>query len=307
MNLRPSQNERTKYGVDYSKDTDFSAYARLLQSKWRESKKLPYNRAKYGNFLPAQFAKTAKSNFLTENIKLLVEYELLRKANFNKLIREDRMWENLLSSQPLCFNLFGELHFDHKLATKFFKKLFPQMVDKVTDIFFEHSPGRGNEIFTGDHSAFDIFVEYSREGIKGFIGIEVKYAECLKEESSSKAEAILKKHSARYSQLTTLDVFKPGAIMNVSKPPLSQIWRDHLLSISTRNSYDEGFFVFLFPSQNSHCKQGVEDYQNFLIGNNSDQEKTGFYPRHLDDFIRTLRQLHPTDWTAELEKRYLGT
>jgi hypothetical protein len=300
--IRPPKEERIKFNVDYSQDTDFSAYARLLQSKWREEKGLPF--VKYGNFLPADIAKNQKANFLTEKIKTLVQYELFRKAIFHKLIEENRIWKNLLSSQPLCFNLFGELHFDHNLATKFFRKLFPNKIGVVTEVLFEHSPGRGDTKFTGDHSAFDVFIEYSRYEIKGFIGIEVKYAENLKEESEKNATATFNKHQKEYTRLTTSDIFKLNAIETLRHVPLSQIWRDHLLSIATKQDYDEGFFVFLFPAKNTQCQDGVDNYKKYLVSDN--EEQTGFYPRHLEYFINTLNEIINVDWTKELKERYLG-
>jgi hypothetical protein len=284
-------------------DTDFSAYARLLQSKWRVKKHLPF--VSYGNFLPADIAKRDKSNFLTDKIKTLVQYELYRKGIFGKLIKEDRLLENILSSQPLCFNLFGELHFDLKLATKYFKKLFPDKIEFVTEVLFEHSPGRGDNKFTGDHSAFDVFIEYNRGKTIGFIGIEVKYAESLKEETQKTATATFKKHEPEYKRLTNPDIFKPDAIEILKQVPLSQIWRDHLLSIATRTIYDEGFFVFLFPSKNEQCQNGVDDYKKYL--SSTDEEKTGFYPRHLEDFVNALTEILPADWTKELKERYIGT
>ena len=63
---RPAKDERIKFNVDYPQDTDFSAYARLLQSKWRHKKGFP--ELKLGNFLDLDFAKTTKSNFLTDKI-----------------------------------------------------------------------------------------------------------------------------------------------------------------------------------------------------------------------------------------------
>ncbi|MBK8551062.1 MAG: hypothetical protein IPL53_08415 [Ignavibacteria bacterium] len=39
--------------------------------------------------------------------------------------------------------------------------------------------GRGSKEYSGDHSAFDVFVEFVRNEKKGFIGIEVKYSENL--------------------------------------------------------------------------------------------------------------------------------
>ena len=57
---RPKKEERVKYNVDYPQDTEFSAYARLLQSKWRDKKGFPDG--KLGNFLDIEFAKTTKAN-----------------------------------------------------------------------------------------------------------------------------------------------------------------------------------------------------------------------------------------------------
>ena len=80
---------------------------------------------------------------------------------------EPRIWNNLLSSQPLCFNLFGELYYDLDLATKFFKKLFPDRVSFVTKIDFEYSSRRNKP----NNSAFDVDVEYLYKGAKYFFGI----------------------------------------------------------------------------------------------------------------------------------------
>jgi hypothetical protein len=300
---KPTKEILEKHNAFYKPDSDFSAIGRLRQSQWRERKEYPAG--KLGNYLTADFAIKSKANYLTDKIKTLVQYEVYKSSLEGKLISEPRIWDNLLSSQPLCFNLFGELHFDLKLATKYFKKLFPTRVNKITAIKFEHSPGRGNADYTGDHSAFDVFVEYVNEiGKKGFIGIEVKYAENLKDDKE-KTEATFQKHKEQYLKFaTTSKLFPASSIDKLKQTPLQQIWRDHLLSIATMKDYDEGFFVFLFPSQNKECQIAVDNYIQQL--NTANEEKNGFYSRHLDEFITTLKQLHKADWTTELEERYLG-
>ncbi len=299
---RPTKEEQIKYSTDYSKDTDFSAFARLLQSKWRDSK--GYDYVKYGNFLDVEFAKSTKANYLTDNIKQLVTNAVTNAKKDGSIIGEPRIWNNLLSSQPLCFNLFGELHYNLNLATRYFKELFPERIDTVTSVKFEYSAGRGNIEYTGDHSAFDVFVEYKKNGKFGFIGIEVKYAESLREESKQQALETFKKHKKEYLKLTTDKVFKPNAIEFLTQIPLSQIWRDHLLSLAHLKDYDEGFFVFLFPKENRHCQNGVDEYKKHLISEN--EEQTGFYPRYLDSFIQNLAEICNVEWTKELKKRYLG-
>lgn len=301
--IRPSESEMIKYYVHYPDDTDFAAHARLLQSKWRESK--GYDKLKYGNFLDIEFAKVSKANFLTENIKRLVTDSLLNANKFGgPMIGEPRIWNNLLSSQPLCFNLFGELHYDLELATNYFQELFPNKIDEIISIKFEYSAGRGDSEYTGDYSAFDVFVEYIREDQLGFIGIEVKYSESLKEETKEKAEASFKKNQKAYTRLTTNEIFIPNSIEKLKQIPISQIWRDHILSLAHKKDYNEGFFIFLYPKSNIECQDGVAKYKECLVSDN--EEVTGFFPRYLEDFIITLRKLVPTDWTKELQERYIG-
>ena len=306
--MRPTLDERIAFHVDYSEDTDFSAYARLLQSRWRTSKGYPMG--KLGNYLESDFAKASKSNFLTERVRSLAADEMAKAKESGALFNEARMWDNLLSSQPLCFNLFGELAVDMDAATICFKKLFPSRIGRVTAVKFEYSPGRGDAQYTGDKSAFDVFVEYERGGKNGFLGIEVKYAESLREEQPRKSAEIFEKNGVRYTELTeALGVFAPHAIDTLASPPLSQIWRDHLLALAllnhTERKYDEGVFVFLFPSLNKQCQDGVDEYAKYLSSN--DDTISGFCPRHLEDFIHTVANHYQTDWSAELRSRYLGS
>jgi hypothetical protein len=74
------------------------------------------------------------------------------------------------------------------------RELFPSRIGEVTAVRFEHSPGRGDPRYTGDRSAFDVFVEHATpSGARGFVGIEVKYHEGLTEAASS--------HKPRYDAL----------------------------------------------------------------------------------------------------------
>jgi hypothetical protein len=300
--IRPPKEELDKFFAYYSKDNECSAYLRLLQSKWRDRNKYPMGIL--GNYLKDEFAITSKANFLTDNIRNLATMEVTNAKENGAIISEPRIWNNLLSSQPLCFNLFGEMHYDLNLATEFFKSLFPTRIDKVTSVKFEYSAGRGNKNYTGDHSALDVFIEYTKDSKKGFIGIEVKYSESLSEETKETAERNFNRHESEYLRLTSDDIFIPGSVKYLKQVPISQIWRDHLLAIAHLKDYDTGFFVFLFPKVNIRCQNGVDEYQKYL--NTVDEEKSGFYPRYLDDFILSLRKIHNKEWTRELEERYLG-
>lgn len=63
------------------------------------------------------FAKETGAIFLTNGIFEIVKFEVKNKHIDGKVIKEPRIWNNLLSSQPLAFNLYGELKRDLELAT----------------------------------------------------------------------------------------------------------------------------------------------------------------------------------------------
>jgi hypothetical protein len=301
--MRPDKKQLDKFRAFHKADSEFAASARLKQSVWRERKGFKSPEDKLGNYLDPDFAKTTKCNFLTDRIKTLVQYEVYLSHQNHKLISEPRIWENLLSSQPLAFNLLGELHFDLNLATKFFKKKYPNSVAEVTKILFEHSPSRGNIEYTGDHSAFDVFIEFlSKDKQKGFIGIEVKYAENMSDSKES-CDQIFKDHGRRYIELSQkFNIFKDGSFDNLKNSPLQQVWRDHLLAISTLKDYDQGFFVFLYPKDNNDCKRVVADYCQYLI---HDSTKCQFVPETLETYIDVLSRCSKADWINEFTARYL--
>ncbi len=52
------------------------------------------------------------------------------------------MWADLLSSEALSINLFGDLAADHALADHAVHAWWPDAPGTVADVRFEHSPGR---------------------------------------------------------------------------------------------------------------------------------------------------------------------
>jgi hypothetical protein len=312
------KNECEKFHTYNPQDSNFANYAKLLQSKWRDKKGYPIAKlndtTKYGHFIETDFAINEEVNFLTENIRKLVIEELETKATV-----QENIYENLVSSKSLCFNLFGELHFNHELAANLFKTVFPKQtssfseklpeINIVTSVLFDYSPYKTNNNFVGDNASFDVFIEYtSNDGKKGFIGIDVKYSETLLEDAD-KAIETYKKYENDYLKLATEDLFLQEHLDNFKKPPLFQLWRKHLLSLSILKNklYEEGFFLFLFPNGNDECYKEANLYraqQKFPYRWNEHQ--TGYYWRFLQDFIENLDKLVNQTWMTELKERYLG-
>ena len=290
-------------------------YYRYLQTIWRESKGLPVrknegqtNTEVYGNY-----TSDPNGNFMTPYIQRLVDEELSNKGD--RLMDEKRMRENLLSSQPLCFNLFGELKRDSDKALKFFNIIYKDYFISIDNILFEHNPARRDPRLTGDRSAFDVFVDYtSNERKKGFIGIEVKYAETLREGADSVQDILNKQfcdeprtRKNRYEELSE-GLFKREDFKLLETLPYFQIWRDHLLAVSMCKAfpeeYEEGFFMFLSPHTNIQCRKAVNHYKDLLL--EKDKLKSHFDIQWIEDFINTLNSVYNEDWTQEMGHRYLG-
>ena len=89
---------------------DYQWKLRLLQSLWREEQGFPigeYRGRPSGNRLAMPEAKEDLVNYLTPTIRGVVTREVDHLKSQD--VDEGRLYENLLSSQPLCFNPFGEL------------------------------------------------------------------------------------------------------------------------------------------------------------------------------------------------------
>jgi hypothetical protein len=75
---------------------------------------LSHGKERYGNYLePADGA--GGFNFLSDDIFTVAKEREQRNAG---AVDADRLWRNLLSSQPMCFNLFAMLSRDLPLASK---------------------------------------------------------------------------------------------------------------------------------------------------------------------------------------------
>lgn len=211
-------------------DNAFQRRARLLQALWREEQRFPvglHRGAALGSRLAMPGAREHLWNYLSEGARDAVTAEVLAPdRDTDKLYSQPRIFEDLLSSQPRCFNLFGELRADLDLATSVCAGLWPDRVAEVTGVEFEHSPGRGDPRYLGNRSAHDVLVRYrSPSGATGFLGVEVKYHENLRVKAAT--------HKPRYDEVAeAAGCFRPDALEELRHPPLQQLWLDHLLALS---------------------------------------------------------------------------
>ena len=279
---------------------DFQKRARILQALWREERGYPIGELAgkpRGARLAMPWAKESMANFLNEEVRLVVRDALdpLKKVR-GQLIKPSRMYANLLSSQPMAFNLFAPLQCDLDLATAAFRELTDGRAHQVTGIDFEYSPGRGDEAYTGDHSAFDVYVRYNTaENSPGFVGIEVKYHENLNEEASD--------HRDRYDEVADLmGCFDTSCRDRLRSKPLQQIWRDHLLAgaLLFADGFADGSFVFLSPVANNACNEAIAAYRDCLLCEES------FSHWSCESFVAALQKHTSAAWVDAFADRYLA-
>lgn len=300
MNQRPEVLLRRYHAWERNTDKlDFQWRARLLQSLWRDEQGLTageYRGKLRGARLVMPEAKDTLANYLTPAIGEVVRKEVEDPIRAQgKLYGRPRIYDNLLSSQPLCFNLFGELTLDLEFATKALRDMTAGRIGRVVAIDFEYSPGRGDDRYTGDRSAFDVYVRYETpSGGTGFVGIEVKYHEGLDDPVAD--------HRPRYDEVAAeMDCFVPDQLPRLRERPLQQVWRDHLLVGAHQrvDGFEDAFFAFLYPEGNTACSNAVEQYGQCLSGSDSFEGWT------LERLVACLATHSSAQWIRDLHHRYL--
>ena len=313
MQKRPKNCDGPKKSIEYGigpqckSDPKFMARMRFHQSWYRANVLcVPYGKgpkqndtSERGNMLNCE--NGAKGfNFLTTDIFGVVQSRLKDPSG---TVEKFRLLHNMLSSQPMCFNLFGQLVADHDFATKFFKRIIPNEVKKVIDVKIEYAPEPSSD-YLNDRTAFDAFVDFIQpDGTHGFVGIETKLTEPFSEKFYD---------TPIYRYWTKLD---DSPWPKESWPKLSdinhnQLWRNHLLvvAMSHQSPYTCGFLMLVRHPEDEQCTKVVDNYTGLL---KSDDKSFLDYP--LDKLTDKMELcLKNTDTLLvnclnEFKKRYLNT
>ncbi|MBT7095001.1 MAG: hypothetical protein HN936_17270 [Bacteroidetes bacterium] len=265
--------------VDKHTDPEIMAFkrrARLKQALWREGKRFDIGtqptRPKegqpsrpLGSRIPFEFAKDTKANFLTKKVREAVQYRI-EHPEHHQMLKEDRLYCDLLSSMPMCFNLFGSLYGDMDAADKAIHSWWEDVPGRVSAMRFEWSPGR---LLQGEYlenrSAFDVAFELTlTNGTYGILGVETKYHEDCKREKIPRDDRL-----RRYKEVTDKSgAFEPEACNTILGTNLQQIWLDHLLALSmvqhTSHKWSWAKFVLVYPARNISYARATENYTKIL-------------------------------------------
>ena len=291
--------------------TAFKQQARLRQAAWREGLRLPAGTSPYdpssaktpekvrrvGSRIAHDVAWSSKANLMSEAARAAAG-QRRDEAQPRQMLNWDRVWCDLLSSMPLCFNLFGPVSVDLALAQRAVNTWFPEAPGTVEDVILEWSPERRTDRYLRNGTAFDAAVILRLpDGKRGVIGIETKYHEHLGPDEVPESSRL-----AHYRAIADKsEAFARGSVDRLVGAPLQQIWQDHLLTQSMLLQADEDWgwarFVLVYPSRNPSFAEGVQQYAALLA------KPESFQPRTLESLLGA--QALPEVDASALKDRYI--
>jgi len=253
--------------------------------------------------------KSTGKNFLSKATCEAVQETLQNRTGKSPgIIREDRLCTNLLSSQPMCFNLFGNLSKDRILAIGILRNYLPE-IEQVGKVMFEYAP---EERYTGDNSAFDVAIEVVTKDGNGLLGLECKYTDefSYKDQKTGIVYGALGDPSrATYEQVfKRSDCFLQSFDAYVRDKRVNQLFRNQLIAESLIQNEKKYAFVrtgLVYHQDDSKALECGTHFQNML----RDGEKR-FKIITIQDFIGMAQKLEldwdTRVWTMLVWARYSG-
>ncbi|MEP7112929.1 MAG: hypothetical protein ABI862_06665 [Ilumatobacteraceae bacterium] len=254
----------------------FRRQTRLQQARWREANQHPMGTQPIvpkpgqtrirpvGSRLPLDYAQESGASFLTS-----AAWDAARARSAyiepRQSIDHQRLWADLLSSDALTFNLFGDLAADLTLATRAVHGWFPDMRGRVKGVRFIHSPGWLDPAFTNSLRSFDAAFDLDLDdGTVAIVAVGVRYHEY------NKAETPRPENLAHYSKVAERShVFVPGAIATLEqRGDLCELWLQHLLLLSMLQHHSGewtcGRYLIVHPADNADAVDACARYHDFL-------------------------------------------
>jgi hypothetical protein len=298
------------HGVDCIIDTRFRAATRLLQSLWLKDNNIATRVHVRSNedgdiitplgSLLSREAANAGRNFLSPAIHTFVRHELILREE-GAYFDEERLLGNALSSGPMTFNLFAPLAMDLKLASAVFRHLLPDFVNNVVNIRFETSPGRHEDRFLNDGTAFDLSVEViTTDGQQATIFTEIKLSESMDGPSA--------RLRPRYSEASRqVGLFIDPDAASLRSLALEQLWREHMLA---QLAVDESvtpraLFLAIGPRLNRRVQAAFRCYANELIPEDDlADDRVRFQAITLEAVVDAIHQAGAAELAKKLWARY---
>ena len=292
---------RLAYAEDSVRTRDY----RRLQSRWRETA-LGLAPGSYtdrnsvtrplGSLLPHGCTKL--DQLLSDDA---VAYAVARLPEIEAEGRKaapNRLWHNMLSSQPMCFALFGHLDAHRDAAARVLNAVMPWPVDSIERILVEHAPMPAAQRLGGskpDNTAFDAMLIAWSRGTRLVVGVETKYTEPFSHTEYEKES---------YNLVCDAEGswFRPGAPSIARRSATNQLWRNTMLAQETARDFGcEGAVVVLTAANDPHAEAAVSGLRPLL--HEPDRRLAHVL---LEDIMNAAAQEHElATWAKRFTERYL--
>jgi hypothetical protein len=281
-------------------DSRRTARYRLLQSWYRQTvlgvgagTTSPVGRERLvGSRLRLQdVAKRRDLNFLDPKIADYAERRAVEVQREGGSLEPVRLFHNMLSSMPLCFNVFGMIRETPDAQLEFVRQLLDPTAVAVEMIECEWTPGAG----LGDRTAFDAaIITRHADASSHLIGIETKYTESF---SPTEYE------SDQYTHVhETSGWFRTGTANGLTGKATNQLWRNCLLAAAAEHAgeYTTAAVVVVSLADDPGADAAIAG----LTAAMTDPSRCRLVS--LERIVEAAKQIAPlAAWASEFERRYL--
>jgi hypothetical protein len=254
--------------------TVFRRRTRYHQAQWREAQGHPIGTQPIvprpgvtvrpvGSRVPLEYGRTTGAGFVSPAALAAARARtsfVEREQSFD----HQRLWADLLSSEALSFNLFGDLAEDAARADRAVHRWWPDTPGTVSEIRFAHSPGRLDSSYLNSLRDFDAaFVLDTGGGRRVVVAVDVKLFELNKIEQPKPS------NSARNMQVCERSgAFTPEVGRLLGRTDMAVLWLEHLLLHSMlqheSREWTWGRYVVVYPGDNADVVDLLARYRGFL-------------------------------------------
>ena len=212
-----------------------------------------------------------------------------------------RLRHNMLSSMPMCFNLFGMVRETPDARLPFVTSLFDPVATEVEMIECEWTP-RLPEATISDRTAFDAAIITRRsDGSRHLIGVETKYTESF---SPTRYGAPDRPQDAgRYRDVhVSSGWFDPSSHDRLTASTTNQLWRNCLLAAAAERAgeFDSANVAVVALGDDPGATKAIAGVTEAM----TDPSRCRLVSlEQITGVTKQVPQL--VDWSSEFERRYL--